>query len=116
MPSDASRLKQVQFLAKVLDEAFVIPGTNQRIGLDSLIGLIPVGGDLLGVALSSLIVYHANKLGVPKSIQSKMWQNIVVDALVGLVPVLGDVVDVTWKANKKNALLLEEHLRREQRV
>lgn len=110
-PDDDARFKQVQTLARLLDDAIVIPGTNVRLGLDAIIGLFPIGGDLLGVLLSSFIVMQSKRLGVPKSVQNKMWTNIAIDAVAGFVPVIGDVIDVGWKANRKNAQLLEEHLR-----
>ena len=109
--SDAARFKQVQTLARILDDAVAIPGTNVRLGLDAIIGLFPIGGDLLGVVLSSFIVLQSKRLGVPKSVQNKMWANIAIDAVAGFVPVIGDVIDVGWKANRKNAQLLEDHLR-----
>lgn len=98
-------------LARLLDSAFTIPGTRIRVGLDSIIGLIPGGGDAIGAALSSIIVITALRQGVPKPVVWRMVGNVVIDALTGSVPLLGDLFDVAWKANTKNADLLEQYER-----
>ena len=96
-------------LARLLDSAITIPGTRIRIGLDSIIGLFPAGGDAIGAALSSIIVITALQQGVPKPVVWRMVGNIVIDTLIGAVPVLGDLFDVAWKANTKNADLLAQY-------
>lgn len=113
---DAKKLKQLRSFAKVLDEAFVIPGTNYRMGADSIIGLLPVGGDVAGFLISAMIIFQAKKLGIPKHIEARMWKNVAVDAAAGFVPIVGDLVDVAWKANRKNVDLLENFLRAEGRI
>jgi hypothetical protein len=93
----------------VLDSAITIPGTSIRLGLDSIIGLFPAGGDAIGAALSSIIVMTALKQGVPKPIIWRMVSNVVIDTLIGTVPLFGDLFDVAWKANSKNAELLAQY-------
>lgn len=95
-------------MARVLDEAITIPGTNVRIGLDALIGLLPVGGDLAGALLAGSALLVAARAGAPASVLTRMAGNIVVDALVGSVPVLGDLFDVAFRATSRNAKVLEE--------
>ncbi len=107
----APTLKRLRQLSRLLDKAIVIPGTGVGIGLDPILGLIPVGGDFLGVMLSAYIVLESARLGVPKRTLGKMVFNIIIDSFVGAVPVLGDLFDFTWKANEHNVKLLEEHLR-----
>jgi hypothetical protein len=97
-------------LSRLLDEAIAVPGTNYRIGLDPIIGLIPGGGDMVGLLLSSWIVIEAARLGASQSTLRRMLVNIVLETLMGTVPVVGDVFDVAWKSNTKNIRLLEEHL------
>lgn len=97
-------------LARLLDSAFAIPGTNIRLGLDALVGLIPGGGDVVGAALSSGIVLMAMREGVPAPVLWRMVANIGIDALIGAVPLIGDLFDVAWKANTKNAELLDRYL------
>ena len=97
-------------LARLLDTAVAIPGTNIRFGLDSLIGLVPGLGDLAGAAMSGYIVLASARLGAPTPVLVRMVANVAIDAAVGTVPLLGDLFDVGWKANTKNAALLDRHL------
>ena len=96
-------------LANIMDRAFAIPGTNIRVGLDSIIGLIPAIGDTLTVAVSGYIYTFAKKAGVPWYRRSQMIWNIFVDWLVGLIPFIGDIFDVGWKANTKNLEIIIAH-------
>jgi hypothetical protein len=120
IPREQVRVQQdlanVRALAKLLDSAVEIPGTNFKIGLDALIGLLPGVGDLIAMAIGSYIVTTAARLGVPKAVLGRMLLNIGADTAVGSVPVVGDVLDAAWRANSKNAALLEEALADPQRV
>ncbi|MBD2138830.1 DUF4112 domain-containing protein [Anabaena sp. FACHB-1237] len=107
----APRLKRLQKLSTILDEMILIPGTKAGIGLDSLVGLLPVGGDILGLIFSSYIIMEASQMGVSKVILRKMIINVIIDFLVGTLPILGDFFDFAWKANIYNLELLEEHLK-----
>jgi len=109
-PTDDPRVGRIRTLARMLDSAVVIPGTTIRVGADSILGLIPVVGDLGGAALSGYIVLTSARLGAPASTLFRMLINIAIDTVVGSVPVLGDMFDVGWRANMKNADLLENHL------
>lgn len=109
-PQDEARLKRVRLLSRLLDEQFRIPGTTQRIGLDGLLGLIPGVGDAAGALLSAYILYEAIRLGAPKTVLLRMVANIGIDTVVGAIPVVGDIFDIVWKANKKNAALLQAYL------
>ncbi len=105
--NDAARVRN---LARLLDSAIKIPGTGKSIGLDAVVGLVPGVGDLAGAALSGYIVLVAARSGVSKAVVTKMILNLGVDTLVGTVPLLGDLFDVGFKANMRNAALLDEHL------
>ena len=98
--------ERLQFLAWLLDSSIPIPGTRFTIGLDALIGLIPFLGDLIGVLASSIILFEANRLGVSRSVMTRMSFNVAVEGIVGLVPFFGDLFDAGWKANQKNVQLL----------
>jgi uncharacterized protein DUF4112 len=106
----ASRTRRVQTLAKLLDNSISIPGTDWKIGFDAIVGLIPGIGDLIGAVLSSYIVLEAARADIPAFTLARMLLNVGIDTLAGAVPALGDVFDAAWKANMKNAALLERHL------
>lgn len=108
-PASISRARD---LAHLLDEAIRIPGTNIRVGLDALIGLIPGGGDVATGLLSGLVMWQAARAGAPSSVLARMLSNVLVDVIVGAIPLLGDLFDVAWRANTKNVRLLESWLER----
>jgi hypothetical protein len=99
-------LRKLQFL---LDSAFRLPGTNVRFGWDPIVGLVPWAGDLLTGVYSCMILFHANRMRVPRVIQLRMLLNTAVDILLGFIPIAGDVTDVFWKSNARNFALLERH-------
>ena len=92
-------------LAWLLDEAFRIPGTNQKVGIDPLIGLVPGVGDAIGALLSTYIIVEAARRGAPVWTVVRMLGNVAVETLVGAIPILGDLFDVVWKANMRNLAL-----------
>ena len=106
-PTDP-RLQRLRFLANLLDSCIMLPG-GYRIGIDPILGLIPVVGDLLGAGLSLYVVREAAKLGIPKWIVVRMLANVGIETLIGFVPVLGDLFDAAFKANIRNLRLLELH-------
>lgn len=103
-------LERVRSLSRVLDTAIRIPGTNMRFGLDALIGLIPGVGDIVGAGMSGFIILTAARLGASPLVLLRMLANVGVDAIVGAVPLAGDLFDIAWRANTRNAALLERHL------
>ena len=108
--TDSKQLTTLKLLARTFDDLIRVPGTNIRFGLDSLIGLLPGGGDLVGGAVSAYAIVVAARLGAPASVIARMGLNILIDTIVGAIPVLGDMFDVAWKANRKNVALLERYL------
>lgn len=101
---------RVEALAKLMDSAFVLPGTGIRLGLDAFIGLVPVLGDLVSTVVSSYIIWEAKNLGVSKFTMARMVGNTAIDAVVGIVPLAGDAFDVAFRANMRNLALLKKHL------
>ncbi|MFQ3235824.1 MAG: hypothetical protein ACI9C4_001387 [Paraglaciecola sp.] len=101
-------LLQAQKIANLTDTAIRIPFTGIRIGLDSIIGLIPGIGDALMLGASSYIIVLAARLGVPKSLRVSMLRNCLIDFALGLIPFAGDIVDVFFQANKKNVRIIEK--------
>lgn len=89
-----------------LDEGITLPN-GYKIGWDGFIGLIPGIGDFIGSALSSIIIYKAHQLGIPRVILGRMIINIMLETILGAIPVAGDMFDFVWKANKRNIVLLK---------
>ena len=100
-------LLSAQRLAHLTDSKVRIPFLKVSIGLDFLIGLVPLVGDFIMLLVSFRIVLLANKMKVPKIIRKKMVRNILIDFFLGLLPVIGDVVDLFYKANQTNVRLME---------
>jgi hypothetical protein len=105
MPS-ISHIKRV---ARGLDSSIRLPG-GFRVGIDAFIGLVPFLGDALGAALSTYIVVQGARMGATTPVLARMMFNIVAEAIIGIIPLVGDIFDAIWKANDRNALLLEKSL------
>src|SRR4029450_89825 len=97
----------------LLAPALAIPGTGVRFGLDALIGLFPVVGDIITTALSLFIVHEAYQLGAPGHVIACMLRHFALDGVLGSVPLVGDAFDVLWRANRRNVRLLMEWLQHE---
>ena len=109
-PDNLARLKTLRRVAWWVDGIFVLPGTRFRFGLNSVIGLLPVGGDAVLGLISLAIVFRAHQMGLPPSKIARMLGNVGLEVAVGSVPVLGDVFDMALKANLRNIAIIEEHL------
>ena len=103
-------LARARTLARLLDSAARVPGTNIRFGADAVIGLLPGLGDIGGAALAGYLVILAQRLGVPRAVVLRMLANVAVDTIAGSVPVIGDLFDVAYKSNLRNVALLERAL------
>lgn len=112
-PTRADSLARVDMLARLLDTAFLIPGTNRRFGLDAVIGLVPGIGDAVSAVLASYIIWEARQLGLPRWKIARMIGNVAFDTAIGAVPLLGDVADVFFKANQRNMRIVHDHLAKE---
>jgi hypothetical protein len=106
--AESPRLHRIRFMSRLLDSSIVLPG-GYRIGIDPIVGLIPGFGDFIGAALSFYLVYEAARLGLPKRVLLRMCGNVLIEVLVGEIPLLGDIFDAVWKANLRNARLVEMH-------
>jgi hypothetical protein len=109
---DPRSVERLRRLGNLLDNSIPVPGTSFRFGWDTVVGLVPGVGDLLGSALSLYIVLEAARLGVPRALLLRMGYNVAVDAVVGAVPVLGDIFDAGFKANLRNLALVQQHVER----
>lgn len=110
------RIARIEAIAKLLDVAFILPGTNIRYGIDGLIGLIPVIGDIITTAISLWLVREARAIGAPWYITARMLGNVAIDGVVGIVPFAGDAFDVMFRANMRNVRLLRRWLDKKPRI
>jgi hypothetical protein len=106
-----ARLARLRRLAWLIDGAFRLPGTGFRFGLNSMIGLLPVGGDAVLGVISLYIIYEAAQLGIPRPKLLKMGANVALEVAGGFVPILGDLFDMALKANLRNLRIIEDHVR-----
>ena len=102
---DRAAVRRMKAVAWALDESITIPGTNYKIGLDPIISVVPVGGDVVSGVISLYIVAESARLGVTYDTLLRMLANVAVDTGVGAIPYVGDVADAGWKANKRNVEL-----------
>jgi len=109
--SDPAAIRQrVETLERVLERSLTVPGLNRRIGLDAIVGLVPVAGDLVSAALGMYLVWEARNLGMSKFQLARMTANVGFDTLVGAVPVAGDLFDFMFRSNSRNLKLIRRHL------
>ena len=101
---------RVEALEKLLERAFHIPGTKIPFGLDSIIGLVPVLGDLITAAMGAYIVWEARNLGMSKWQLIRMTANVGIDTAIGAIPIAGDAFDLVWRSNSKNLRIIKKHL------
>jgi hypothetical protein len=100
-------LTRYTLLTNLFDQAFRVPGTRWRFGLDAIIGLVPGAGDLVGALVGAYGILVARKLGASTAVQGRMLLNLAVDTLIGAIPFLGDLFDFAFKAHVRNRVLLE---------
>lgn len=109
-PRERGAVERTRALATLLDEAVPVPGTGRRVGIDPLVGLLPVAGDLVTGVLGLYVVAEAAYAGAPPALLGRMLLNLGADIAIGTLPVVGDVFDALWKANVRNVDLLESHI------
>lgn len=103
-------IARLEHFSRLTDSNIGIPFTKFKIGIDAIIGLIPVIGDAAGLLLSSYVLFEAQRLGVSKRIKLKIILNMLIDFFGGLIPVFGDIFDAIFKANTRNTKLLKDYL------
>jgi hypothetical protein len=109
-PAERAALGRTRTVARLLEEALPVPGLDRRIGLDSIVGLLPVSGDVVTGAAGLYIVGEAARAGAPREVLGRMLGNLVIDIAIGSVPAIGDLFDAAWKSNVKNVNLFAEYL------
>jgi Domain of unknown function (DUF4112) len=113
--SREQRLARLDAVARLLDVAFVLPGTNIRYGIDGIVRLVPVVGDLIASAFSLWLVREARAIGAPWHVTARMLANVALEGAVGMVPVAGDAFDVMFRANMRNMRILRQWVERQPR-
>ena len=108
----ARAIVELDLLAALLDSRWRIPGTPIRFGLDALVGLVPVLGDVATGLVSAYIVMRARNCGAGNGLVARMLGNVLLDTVGGSVPILGSIFDIYFKANNRNIRLLRRHLQR----
>jgi hypothetical protein len=108
-PAQEIRLKALRHVSELLDSAFVLPGTNYRFGLDPIVGLVPLIGDLASPLFTIVVLWQGRDLGIQRVVQLRMIFNAAIDGLIGAIPIAGDLFDFAWKSNQMNLALLERH-------
>ena len=109
--SDPAAVRQrVEALEKVLERSFTLPGTRRPVGLDAIVGLVPVAGDLVSAALGLYLVWEARNLGMSKLRLARMVANVGFDSMVGAIPVAGDLFDFVFRSNSRNLKMIRQHL------
>jgi hypothetical protein len=106
----AALRKRVETLEIILERSFVIPGINRPVGLDAIVGLVPVVGDVITAIMGAYLIWEARNLGMPKWKIWRMIGNLGVDTTLGAIPLVGDAFDFLFRSNTRNLKIIKKHL------
>lgn len=106
----ASVRARVVAMERLLERSFTIPGVNMPVGLDALIGLVPVLGEIVTTAMGAYIIWEARNLGLPKWKLARMGANVLFDTAIGAIPLVGDAADLVFRSNTKNLRIILKHI------
>lgn len=106
----ASVRKRIEAAEKLLERAFTVPGTSYKVGLDAVVGLIPVVGDLIAAAMGSWLIWEASNLGMSKFHLARMAANVGMDTALGAIPLVGDAFDLAFRSNTRNLRIVRKWL------
>ncbi|WP_051041397.1 DUF4112 domain-containing protein [Blastomonas sp. AAP53] len=113
LSNDPAAIRQrVEVMEQLLERSLTLPGINRKVGLDFILGLVPVLGDLITGAMGLYIVWEARNLGMSKFQLARMAANVGFDSLLGAVPLVGDAFDFFWRSNTRNLKIIRKHLDR----
>jgi hypothetical protein len=103
-------LRRIEMMEHLLERSFTIPGTSRKAGLDAVVGLVPVVGDVVTAVLGAYIVWEASNLGLPRWKLWRMAGNIAIDTAFGAIPLVGDAFDLLFRSNTRNLRIVRRHL------
>lgn len=106
----AALRKRVESLEFILERSFTIPGINRPVGLDAIVGLVPVLGDVVTAAMGAYLIWEARNLGMPKWKIWRMIGNLGIDTALGAIPLAGDAFDFLFRSNTRNLRIIKRHL------
>lgn len=106
----AALRKRIETLELLLERSFTIPGINRPVGLDAIVGLVPVVGDVVTAVMGAYIIWEARNLGMPKWKLWRMMGNLGVDTALGAIPLVGDAFDFLFRSNTRNLRIIRKHL------
>ena len=101
--------RRIGRVTHVLDELVSVPGTPIKVGLDPVIGLLPVAGDAVAALVGTWVIVEASRFGIPRVVLGRMIMNLVADLGIGAIPLLGDIYDVLFRSNTRNLDLFRRH-------
>ena len=104
--------RRVEMVERVLENAFTIPGLRRKVGLDAVVGLVPVAGDVVSALMGMYLVWEGRNLGMSKWQLARMSANVGVDTLLGAIPVVGDGFDFLFRSNTRNLKMIRKHIAR----
>lgn len=102
--------RRVEAMEALLERMIVVPGINRPVGLDAILGLVPVIGDIAAAAMGAWIVWEARNLGMSRWQLTRMAANVGFDTLIGAVPIVGDAADFFFRSNTRNLKIIRRHL------
>jgi hypothetical protein len=105
----AAAERRIGRVTHVLDELVSVPGTPIKVGLDPVIGVIPIAGDALAALVGVWVILEASRFGIPRVVLGRMVANLVVDLGVGAIPLIGDAYDLFFRSNSRNLDLFRRH-------
>jgi len=106
----AASRQRIEAMERLLERVVTVPGINRPIGLDVILGLVPVIGDIAAAALGSYIIWEARNLGLSKFHMARMMANVGFDTILGFIPIVGDAADVMFRSNTRNLRIIRRHL------
>lgn len=106
----ASVRRRMEAMEALLERMFVVPGINRPVGLDSIVGLVPVLGDIVTASMGAWLVWEARNLGMSKFQIARMAANVGMDTALGAIPLVGDLFDFMFRSNSRNLRIIKRHL------